>query len=102
MLSGGFKGQTLVRPQHTTARTGAGSLTMRLFDHKRREIKFIEDITGLPGPGEEGHKEPGLTNLRPFPGNYQKRHRKGRGNAGGGGGSSGYGMRGQNSRGVSP
>jgi len=102
MLSGGFKGQqphSLVRPSSTAQRSGAGSLTMRLFDHKRREIKFIEDITGAPGPGEEGHKEPNLTNLRPFPGNYPKRHRKGRGNAGGGGGSSGYGMRGQNSRG---
>lgn len=43
--------------------------------------------------------EPSVTNLRPFPGNYPKKHRKGRGHAAGGGGSCGYGMRGQNSRG---
>ena len=36
------------------------------------------------GPGEEGHKEPSVTNLRPFPGNYKKHHRKGRGHAAGG------------------
>lgn len=43
--------------------------------------------------------EPSVTNLRPFPGNYPEKHRKGRGHAAGGGGSCGYGMRGQNSRG---
>lgn len=102
MLSGSFKGQqtqSLLRPSIQAHRAGAGSLTMRLFDHKRRDMKFIEDIMGHPGVGDEGHKEPSVTNLRPFPGNYPKKHRKGRGNAGGGGGSSGYGMRGQNSRG---
>ena len=129
--------------QQQAARARAGQVTMRLFDQKRREIKFIEDIAGLrkswlwllyscclllckwcaghgawgkssthithiypyspstltAGPGEEGHVEPSVTNLRPFPGNYPEKHRKGRGHAAGGGGSCGYGMRGQNSRG---
>lgn len=29
------------------ARGRSGEVTMRLFDQKRREIKFIEDIAGL-------------------------------------------------------
>lgn len=49
-LSGGFAGRRMVAPQaqaQAQARARSGEVTMRLFDQKRREIKFIEDIAGL-------------------------------------------------------
>jgi hypothetical protein len=46
-LSGGFAGRQMAAPQQAAVRARSGEVTMRLFDQKRREIKFIEDIAGL-------------------------------------------------------
>ena len=46
-MMGGFAGKQLMAEQGSLCRTRPGQMTMRLFDHKKREIKFIEDLVGL-------------------------------------------------------
>lgn len=48
-LHGGFAGRQMASSPaaQQAARARAGQVMMRLFDQKRREIKFIEDIAGL-------------------------------------------------------
>lgn len=46
-LSGGFAGRRVAGPQEAIVRARSGQVTMKLFDQRRREIKWIEEIAGL-------------------------------------------------------
>lgn len=92
LVSSAGKLQTAVARHSQASR---GTLSMKLFDWKRREadesafatvdsVFFTED------------------NLRPAPGSKPRKHRKGRGIAAGQGATCGFGMRGQKSRAGRP
>eukprot|EP00590_Aulacoseira_subarctica_P010037 CAMPEP_0172420206 /NCGR_PEP_ID=MMETSP1064-20121228/6598_1 /TAXON_ID=202472 /ORGANISM="Aulacoseira subarctica , Strain CCAP 1002/5" /LENGTH=216 /DNA_ID=CAMNT_0013160073 /DNA_START=73 /DNA_END=723 /DNA_ORIENTATION=- len=80
----------LVRPA-----VGTGSLTMKLYDWKRRDAdeSAINDVDSF---------EFQFDNLKPAPGSKHRKSRKGRGIAAGQGASCGFGMRGQKSRAGNP
>jgi large subunit ribosomal protein L15 len=77
------------------ASTSTSSLTMKLFDWKRRQAdeSVLNDVEVT---------EFTLDNLRPAPGSRQARTRKGRGIAAGQGATCGFGMRGQKARSGRP
>ena len=79
----------------TTASASSTTLSMKLFDWKRRtaDESAINDMENL---------ELTFNNIRPAPGSRQRRTRKGHGIAAGQGATCGFGMRGQKSRSGRP
>ncbi|KAJ1620515.1 ribosomal protein L18e/L15P, partial [Pavlovales sp. CCMP2436] len=74
----------------SVATTATGSISMKVFDWKRRTDTY-EEVTEFM-----------LHNLKPAPGSAHRKIRKCRGMGSGKGGPGGFGMRGQNSRGGRP
>ncbi|KAL7522736.1 hypothetical protein ACHAWX_007417 [Stephanocyclus meneghinianus] len=79
-------------PTHRTCTSSQTTLSMKLFDWKRRTA----DESALHTV------EFTLDNIRPAPGSRQRKSRKGRGIAAGQGATCGFGMRGQKSRAGRP
>ena len=78
------------------SRTGAASLSMKIFDWQRRDALAQDPSVGA------WKEEDGLGSLTYAPGSRQRRDRKGRGIATGQGHQCGFGMRGQKSRSGRP
>ena len=79
-------------PCHTASRQSTSTLSMKIYDWKRRTA----DESAI-------HEEEfTLGNLRPAPGARRRKNRKGRGIAAGQGATCGFGMRGQKSRSGRP
>ena len=83
------------RASTVTSIRSTSSLSMKLFDWKRRDAdeSAINDVDNF---------EFALDNLRPAPGSRQRKKRKGRGIAAGQGATCGFGMRGQKARSGRP
>lgn len=76
---------------HTSTASNTSTLSMKIFDHKRRAADESEALSDYS-----------LGNLRPAPGSRHRKSRKGRGIAAGQGATCGFGMRGQKSRAGRP
>ncbi|CAB9520556.1 protein L15 [Seminavis robusta] len=83
------------RASSVTSIRSSSTLTMKVFDWKRREAdeSTINDLDNFQFT---------LDNLRPAPGSRQRKKRKGRGIAAGQGATCGFGMRGQKARSGRP
>ena len=88
--------QPVVLAGRSQSRSGASSLSMKIFDWQRRDA--LAKDPSLGGWTEED----GLGTLTYAPGSRQRRDRKGRGIAAGQGHQCGFGMRGQKSRSGRP
>ncbi|KAL7503247.1 hypothetical protein ACHAXN_001065 [Cyclotella atomus] len=82
-------------PSHRTTTSSPTSLSMKLFDWKRRtaDESDINDVKNFKFT---------LDNIRPAPGSRKKKTRKGRGISAGQGATCGFGMRGQKARAGRP
>jgi len=80
------------------AKSGLSSLSMKVFDWKRRAEYAADPRVGDLAEGKYGV----LGNLQPAPGSKKGKNRKGRGIAAGQGATCGFGMRGQKSRSGKP
>eukprot|EP00544_Gedaniella_sp_CCMP2646_P005300 CAMPEP_0202494892 /NCGR_PEP_ID=MMETSP1361-20130828/14143_1 /ASSEMBLY_ACC=CAM_ASM_000849 /TAXON_ID=210615 /ORGANISM="Staurosira complex sp., Strain CCMP2646" /LENGTH=226 /DNA_ID=CAMNT_0049125649 /DNA_START=35 /DNA_END=715 /DNA_ORIENTATION=+ len=83
------------RASSVTSIRSTSSLTMKIFDWKRRQAdeSVLNDVENTVFT---------LDNLKPAPGSRQRRKRKGRGIAAGQGATCGFGMRGQKARAGRP
>lgn len=86
---------TAARQAPPRCQRGGASVSMKLFDWKRREA----DESAFAHVDSLIFDE---TNLKPAPGSHKRKTRKGRGIAAGQGATCGFGMRGQSSRAGRP
>eukprot|EP00284_Hemiselmis_tepida_P016430 CAMPEP_0174915870 /NCGR_PEP_ID=MMETSP1355-20121228/1420_1 /TAXON_ID=464990 /ORGANISM="Hemiselmis tepida, Strain CCMP443" /LENGTH=268 /DNA_ID=CAMNT_0016160817 /DNA_START=48 /DNA_END=854 /DNA_ORIENTATION=- len=85
-------------PSLSRAHGALSSLSMKVFDWKKRDARAADPTVGVATEGEYGF----LGNLSPAPGSQKSKTRKGRGISAGQGATCGFGMRGQKSRSGRP